>query len=233
MKSFTFLLSILVVGFSIAQEEVIIIDRSKSRLKTEREIRKIENIQVYKFAPLSMLDGEILFGYERQLTAKGSFDVELGPTISQIGFGVNGHIGNSFEPEVGAQSGLGIVLGAAYRYYPLEETEALNRFYVSPQFRYKLYNHTVQDYSGFISDVARGNEAMANFFFNVGYQTWMSNTFSLDFYFGVGIGHYSSRDYYAESIFNGNDWEYRWQETVSSGARYVLNAGVKVGIGSK
>lgn len=233
MKILACLSALLITSSIFAQDEIIVIDRSKTRLKTQREFKKNENSQVYKFAPLSILDGEILFGYERQLTAKGSFDVELGPTISKISVGVNGHVGNSFEPSVGETSGMGFVTGVAYRYYPLDETEALNRFYVSPQFRYKIYTHSVQDFSGFADGVQRGNETMANFFFNIGYQSWLSDTFSADFYFGVGIGNYSSRDYYVENFFNGSDWEYRWIEQGISGARYVLNAGIKFGIGAK
>ncbi len=233
MKLFASLLALLITSSIFAQEEIVIIDRSKVRRNAPRDIKKNENTQVYKFAPLSLFDGEILFGYERQLTAKGSFDVELGPTISKVSVGIPGHFGNSFEPVAGETSGVGLVLGVAYRYYPLDETEALNRFYVSPQFRYKVYNHTVQDYSGFIPDVVKGNESMANFFFNFGYQAWLSETFSMDFYFGVGIGQYTSRDYYPETFFDGNDWDYRWIEENRSGARYVFNAGVKLGIGSK
>lgn len=233
MKLFASVFAFLLTFSLLAQEEIIIIDRSKTGLRPQREVQRNENIQVYKFAPLSLLDGEILFGYERQLTSKGSFEVELGPTISKIGFGIDGHFGNSFEPAPGEQSGMGFVIGAAYRYYPLDGTEALNRFYVSPQFRYKAYNHTVHDYSGFITEDARGNESMSNFFFNFGYQSWLSSTFSLDFYFGVGIGHLSRRDYRYESVFADNEWQYRWIEENTSGARYVLNAGIKMGIGSK
>lgn len=233
MKLFAYLSALLISSSAFAQDEIIIIDRSKSNFRTDREIKKNQNDQVLKFAPLSMFDGELLFAYERQLTAKGSFDLELGPTISKISFGVPGHVGNSFEPSVGETSGMGAVFGAAYRYYPLDETEALNRFYVSPQFRYKFYTHSVQDYSSFAPGVQKGNETMANFFFNFGYQSWLSETFSLDFYFGMGIGNYTSRDYYVENFFNGTDWEYRWVEDARSGARYVLNAGIKVGIGSK
>ena len=233
MKLFASLLVLFMTFSFFAQEEIVIIDRTKSRYRSQREIKKNENTQVYKFSPLSLFDGEILFGYERQTTAKASFDVEIGPTISKVGVGVPGHFGSPFEPVAEENSGMGVVIGVAYRYYPLDETEALNRFYVSPQFRYKIYNHTVQDYSGFIPDVVRGNETMANFFFNFGYQSWLSSTFSMDFYFGVGIGNYSSKNYFAEATFNGNDWEYRWAEDNRSGARYVLNAGIKIGIGSK
>ncbi|PWL27730.1 MAG: hypothetical protein DCO96_10525 [Fluviicola sp. XM-24bin1] len=233
MKLFSCLTALLITSSIFAQDEIIIIDRSKARIKAQREIKNNENTQVYKFSPLSLFDGEILFGYERQLTSKGSFDVELGPTLSKISFGIPGHYGNSFEPSLGQTSAMGFVAGVAYRYYPLDGSESLNRFYVSPQFRYKIYNHTVEDYSGFMDGTQRGNETMANFFFNFGYQSWLSETFSLDFYFGMGIGNYSSRDYYWENFFNGNDWEFRWIEQRTSGARYVLNAGIKVGIGSK
>lgn len=233
MKLLVALSALLITSSVFSQEEIVIIDRSKPTYKTQRDFSRNENIQVYKFSPLSLFDGEILFGYERQLTAKGSFDVELGPTLSKISFEVPGHIGNSLMPAPGETGGMGVVLGAAYRYYPLDETEALNRFYVSPQFRFKVYNHSVQDYSGLITDVARGNETMANFFFNIGYQSWLSSTFSIDYFFGVGIGQYTSRDYNAESYFEGNEWQHRWIEVNRSGARYVLNAGIKVGIGSK
>jgi hypothetical protein len=233
MKLFVALFALLITSSVFSQEEIIIIDRSKTNYKTQQEFKRNENTQVFKFSPFSLFDGEILFGYERQLTAKGSFDVELGPTISKIAFEVPGHIGGSSAPAPGETGGLGVVLGAAYRYYPLDETEALNRFYISPQFRFKVYNHTVQDYSGLITDVVRGNETMANFFFNVGYQSWLSSTFSIDYYFGIGIGQYTSRDYFAESFFEGNEWQHRWLEQTRSGARYVLNAGIKLGIGSK
>jgi len=233
MKLFASLIALFLTTSMFAQDEIIVIDRSKARDGGHKKIEKNENSQVYKFAPLSLFDGEILFGYERQLTAKGSFDVEIGPTISKISAGIPGHIGTGLEPSVGETGAMGFVTGVAYRYYPLDGTEALNRFYVSPQFRFKIYNHNVQDYSGVLPDVKRGNETMANFFFNFGYQSWLSKSFSLDFYFGLGIGNYTSRDFYAETFFNGNDWEYRWKEENISGARYVLNAGIKVGIGAK
>lgn len=233
MKFLAAIIAVVITGSVVAQqEEVVIIDRSRSHYKKERTFRKIQNTQVYKFAPLNLLAGEILFGYERQLTAKGSFDVELGPTISKIGFGLDSHFGNVYEPEIGEISGLGVVLGAGYRYYPLDDSEALNRFYVSPVFRYKVYNHKIQDYSNFLTEVKKGNETNANFLFNFGYQAWISETFSIDMYMGVGIGMRTTRDYYYETYFEDNEWKYRWLEDNRSGARYLFNAGIKVGIGT-
>ncbi len=234
MKIVAAIVTVVMAFASFGQEEVIIIDRSNLRsVKPQRSIRYNDNIQVFKFAPLNLLGGEILFGYERQVGLKGSFDLELGPTISKIGFGLTSHVGNSFEPAVGELSGMGIVFGVAYRYYPLDETEALNRFYVSPQFRYKLFNHKVQDFSEFVPGTQSGNQSNANFLFNFGYQVWTSETFAIDMYAGVGIGMRTETNWELEQYYQDNTWQYRWNEIYSTGARYLFNAGIKVGIGSK
>ena len=232
----TFLATLLIASSSIAQDEVIIIDRSKSEIfksRKPRGIRLNENTQVVKFAPLNLLAGEILFGYERQHGVKGSLDFELGPTISKIGFGFNSHWVDASLPSEHDISGLGVVSGVSYRYYPLDETEALNRFYVAPQFRFKAMNHKVQDINGFVPGVQRGTQMNSNFFFNFGYQSWLSSTFSMDFYMGFGIGMRTERDYDLVTVFQDNEWVYDWSETNSSGAVYVFQLGLKVGIGSE
>jgi hypothetical protein len=236
MKSLKSILAcaiLLSIGTSYAQEEVIIIDRKDYKRKREKNIRLNENTQVFKFAPLNLLAGEINFGYERQMSKKGSVDIELGPTISKIGFGLNSHLANDFEPNINEMSSMGFVTQIGYRYYPLDETEALNRFYVSPVYRFKLMNHKVQDASNFVPGVQKGNYVRNNFFFNFGYQSWLSSSFSIDFYAGFGIGMHSSRDWYSTSVFQNNDWVYEWREDYRSGATYVFNAGIKVGIGAQ
>ena len=220
---------------AIAQQEVVIIDKGEIKnYKKEREIKLNDNIQVYKFAPLNMITGEINFGYERQVSQKGSLDFEIGPTISKIGFGVNSHIIDPIggEPQQNEVGGMGVVLAMGYRFYPLDETEALNRFYVSPVVKYKLLNHKVEDLSGTLNSVSGAN-SMLNFYFNFGYQVWAAKKFSIDFYGGLGIGYQNVRDYYLTTVYNGIGWEYNWQQTGGSGARYVFNTGIKVGIGAE
>ena len=234
MKTIAALVALIIINGAFAQEDkYVIIDRSDYDKKRKKEIVLNDNIQVYKFAPLNMLAGEILFGYERQVSRKASFDVELGPTISKIGYGFEMHGGTSFEPEIHDVSRMGIVTGVSFRYYPLDETEALNRFYVAPQFRFKLMNHGVVDEGGFLPEMQRGNQVNSNFYFNFGYQMWISKTFSLDMYVGSGIGMRTERDYYAESVFVNNNWEYQWVELNGSGARYLFQLGLKIGIGAE
>lgn len=236
MKNFATFLALLLSSSSFSQDEVIIIDRSKSdtyKSKSRKEVRLNENTQVVKFAPLNLLAGEVLFGYERQHGVKGSLDFELGPTLSKIGFGINSHWIDASTPSEQDLSGIGIVSGVSYRYYPLDETEALNRFYVAPQFRFKAMNHKVQDVNGFVSGVQRGTQMNSNFYFNFGYQSWLSSTFAMDFYMGFGIGMRTERDYNLVAEFQDTDWVYDWEETNYSGAVYVFQMGLKVGIGSK
>lgn len=234
MKIIATLVALIIINGAFAQEDkYVIIDRSDYEKKKEKEIKLNDNIQVYKFAPLNMFAGEILFGYERQINKKSSFDVELGPTISKIGLGFQMHGGTAFEPDIQDVSGMGVVTGISFRYYPLDETEALNRFYVAPQFRFKVYNHGVQDVGGFLPEVQKGNQVNSNFYFNFGYQVWLSKTFSLDMYCGTGIGMRTERDYYVETVFVNNQWEYQWVELNGSGARYLFQLGLKVGIGAE
>ncbi len=239
MKAFNLILGLLLTVSTFAQEEIIIIDKSElkgyKRQKPEREIKLNDNTRVIKFAPLSMFAGEINFGFERQLSIKGSLDLEFGPTISEIGLGdVDNHYWNSLGLNTQRESGLGFLLGASYRYYPLDETEALNRFYVAPVLKYRLYNFRVSEISGLLDDL-EGSEQQLNFYFNFGYQLWVSNSFSLDFYTGMGIGYQEIFDGYATTQWNDvtQQNENIWVTDLSSGARYVFNMGLKVGIGYK
>lgn len=235
MKMFKSLLAFVVLLSStgvFAQEEIIVIDRKDFR-KKEKEIRLNDNTRVIKFAPLHLLAGEINFGYEHQLSQKGSIDLELGPTISQIGLGINNHFVDPFNPSIAERSALGAVIGVGYRYYPLDKTEALNRFYISPTLRLKWMNTLYEDPAGLLQGSQRGGITKANFTFNFGYQVWASESFAMDFYMGFGIGLRGERWYSFDQTFQNNEWSYNWIEHNTSGAVYVGNMGIKVGIGSK
>jgi hypothetical protein len=237
MKGFNLIAALLLSLITFGQEDIIIIDKSElreyKRQRPEREIRLNDNTKVIKFSPLSMMVGEINFGYERQLSIKGSIDLQFGPTISEIGFGnVDNHQFNQIGVSSRHNSGLGFLIGAGYRYYPLDETEALNRLYVSPVLKYRLYNYSIDELSG-VLDPLDGSDQQLNFYFNFGYQLWVSNSFSLDFYTGMGIGYQEIFDGYATTIWNDQmqQNENVWITERSTGARYVFNMGLKVGIG--
>ncbi len=215
-----------------AQDEVVIIDRKNYKQSRDRNIKKNDNIQVVKFSPFQLLAGEINIGYERQISKKGSIDLEFGPTISNIGFGFNNHFIDPFNPSAIEKSALGFVAAVGYRFYPLDETEALNRFYVSPVLKFKLMNTAFEDGSGILADTQRGSRTMTNFFFNFGYQMWLAKSFSLDFFAGFGIGLHQETRFHTTQVFKDNAWVNEWAETNNSWAQYVGNIGIKIGIGS-
>jgi len=220
---------------TFSQQEVIVIDREEydQKYSSPKNIKLNENTHVFKFAPLNMIVGEINFGYERQISQKGSLDFEIGPTISKIGFNVNSHLIDQWsQPTAVDETGLGVLLGIGYRFYPLDNTEALNRFYVSPTMKYKVYNHFERDLTNTLGD-EKGQNSNLNFTFKFGYQTWLAKSFSMDFYAGLGIGYQQRTDHSIVNEFNGSSWGYKWQQQSSSGARYVFTAGIKIGIGKE
>jgi len=239
MKKISLITCLVLSLTAFTQEDIIIIDKSDlksyKKEKAKREIKLNNNTRVIKFAPLNMLAGEINFGYERQLSIKGSIDLEFGPTISKIGIGsVDNHAFNSLGPSSRHNSGLGFLIGAGYRFYPLDETEALNRFYVSPVLKYKTYNYSIEEITGDLENT-KGHNTQLNFYFNFGYQIWAAESFSIDFYGGMGLGYQEIDDAYAITEYNEQtmEWETTWQNEYNSGARYVFNMGLKVGIGSQ
>jgi hypothetical protein len=235
MKSLKTICSVVLLMATVstyAQDEVIIIDRKNYKQSKNRDIKQNDNTQIIKFSPLQLLAGEINLGYERQISKKGSIDLELGPTISNIGFGLNNHFIDPFNPSAIEKGALGFVAAVGYRYYPLDETEALNRFYVSPVLKFKLMNSIFEDGSGIMTDTQRGSRTMTNFFFNFGYQMWLAKSFSLDFFAGFGIGLHQETTFYTTQVFKDNTWVNEWQEINNSGSVYVGNIGIKIGIGS-
>lgn len=225
---------LVVVTSGIAQQEVVVIEQGSKYKRAKKPIRLNDNTSIIKFTPTQLLAGEINFSFEKQLSKHTSFEIGAGPTISNIAFGnVNSHLIDPWGGGYAYQtSGLGFFAEAGYRYYPLDETEALNRFYLSPVMKFKLMNYGLSDASGVLSPT-KGNEMNLNFSFNVGYQLWLSKSFAMDFYTGLGIGYQQLKSYYPENIYVDPNWEYQWRDNSRSGARYVFNFGVKVGIGQK
>ncbi len=235
------LIALFILGFAcktIAQEEkFIVIDRGASKwmYKEKKERRIVDNMSVLKFSPLQMLAGEINFGYERKIDEMSSIEFELGPTLSNVGFSVNNnHFGyiDPFYSYTTETSKPGFFASAGYRFYPLDNSKALNGFYVSPVLKYRLMNFGIVDYSENLKDT-KGSENHFYFTFNFGYQTWLSDNFSLDFFGGLGLGYESHIRYRVLSAYDGNtgSYSYFWDKNAYDGVRYLLTLGVKVGIG--
>lgn len=232
-------LACLVTTFgSYAQEEkVIVIDRGasyKNSVRNKRPEKLVDNTYVMKFSPLQMIMGEINLGYERRIDEMSSIEFEFGPTLSEVGFSVSS---NHYSPDPWFNSSrrttrAGFFGSVGYRFYPMDNTMVLNRFYVSPVFKYRLYNFNVVDYSKVLSD-QKGSEGQAIFTFNFGYQSWLSDHFSLDMFAGFGLAYESHKDFFAEATYDSNTGVYtnQWVQNNYSGVRFAGTMGVKIGIG--
>ena len=219
------------VNSGIAQNEIVVIEQRSRDSRAAKEIKYNENISAIKFTPTQMFVGEINFSYERQMSKNGSFEVSLGPTISNISLGdVQSHIFDPWGSNTYRTSRLGVFAELAYRYYPLDETEALDKFYISPLMKVKVMKYGIADPSGNLQETD-GADVRVNFAMNIGYQWWMSKTFCMDFYTGMGIGYQQIRNSYIQEQYIDPNWTYVWREEVATGGRYVFNFGVKVGIG--
>lgn len=216
---------------SFSQDDVIVIDKKALRSNMKRERKTTEATGVMKFAPLNMLAGEINFGYEHMINDNTSFDIELGPTISEITFGGD-HI-YYYDPWMVSEksSSIGFVTSVGLRYYPSDDYRAPNGFYVSPKLRYKLMNSYVEPYDNSIPlDRKMASNNKLGFYFDFGYQLWVSSTFSLDFYTGLGIGIVDYSSYSIVYDYDGSGYTYSWQKRSESYATYLFNIGLKVGI---
>ena len=221
-------------------EKVIIIDKGtyKKAQKEEKERKLVDNTSVIKFSPLQMIAGEINFGYEHKVDEMSSVEFEFGPTLSNIGMSVSGN--HYYYDPFGSYSYAvqtskpGFFLSAGYRFYPMDNGRVLNGFYISPVFKYRLMNNGYSDYSGNLPD-SKGSENDFNFSFNFGYQAWLSNHFSMDFFGGIGLAYESYITRNINSVYNSTTglYDYSWNRNTYDGVRFLITGGVKVGIGKK
>jgi hypothetical protein len=225
--------------YTQAQEEkVIVIDRGTSYKNSQQRSKKpeklVDNDYVIKFSPLQMIMGEINLGFEKRVDEMSSIEFEFGPTLSEVGFSVNSnHYNDPWGFNFSRRTTRAGVFGSVgYRFYPMDNTVVLNRFYVSPVFKYRIYNFGVEDYSKVLPS-QKGSEGQAIFTFNFGYQKWLSDHFSLDMFAGFGLAFESHRDFFTESSYNDvtGTYTYKWVDNNYSGVRFAGTMGVKVGIG--
>ena len=71
-------------------------------------------------------------------------------------------------------------------------------------------NSIFEDGSGILTETQRGSRTMMNFIFDFGYQVWLSESFSIDFFAGFGIGLHQEKSFYTTQVFQNNQWENEW-----------------------
>ncbi len=193
---------------------------------------------VLKFAPTQLVAGEFNFSYEQRVARIFSLELEVGPTISQFGlnFG-NQRLWRSdiweFDPiNMDADANIGFHASLAPRFYPLSEDNELKGLYLSPVFKYRRYNYLIQDISGVLDDT-KASLSQLIFRFNMGLQFWPGDgNFSIDMYFGVGLGTFDINNKYMDNyVDDQGNVQSRWVATSNTGVRLNAATGIKFGFG--
>lgn len=197
---------------------------------------------VLKFCPTQLAAGEFNFSYEQRIARIISLELEVGPTISQFGLNFGnqriwrGNDGleiwdyNPIDEE--ANGAVGFHVSLAPKFYPVSEDNQLKGLYLSPVFKYRKYNYINEDATGTLDD-AKSNIDQMIFRFNMGFQFWPGDgNFSIDMYFGVGLGTFRINGSYMENyIDDQGNVQYRWGHYGDSGIRINLATGLKFGFG--
>jgi hypothetical protein len=197
---------------------------------------------VIKFCPTQIVAGELNFSYEQRIARILSLELEVGPTISQFGLNFGNQRlwrGNEgleiwqFDPiDIEAKSAVGFHVSLAPKFYPASEDNQLKGLYLSPVFKYRKYNYINEDQTGNIDD-AKSNIDQMIFRFNLGFQFWPGdNNFSLDMYFGVGLGTYNIHGQYMDAYVDDQGYtQVGWRSYNDTGIRFNAATGIKFGFG--
>lgn len=219
----------------IDSERTLRNNSSKSTRRSSRSFENVENTYAFKFDPLKMFIGELSFSLEAKIADKSTIEVELGPTISNLknGINLNSHVYDSYGSNVDGSlmGGFGSI---AYRFYPLENATAFNRFYVSPKLKFRNYNYNYADNVYMTLPDQQGKSSEFIFSFNLGTQIWYSSNFAIDYYCGLGMGSVNSTRYNVISTYDGNTGIYTssWDKTTEKYARVVGVIGLKITVGN-
>lgn len=176
----------------------------------------------FKFDPLRMFVNEINFGIEKKIGQHSSLEIDLGPTISNISGIESNYSSNNI-------SQFGYFGNFSFRYYPLYD--ALNYLYISPSFSYKNLNVIDVDPLKNLSNM-HGYTNTTSFLFNIGIQSWLSKTFLMDLYTGVGIGVSQGKNYKLSGYYYYPSNTNSWTEVIENRAKFIFNIGLKVGFGN-
>lgn len=211
---------------------------SQSHLDTA--LHEMRNFAV-KFCPTQIVAGEINFSYEQRIARKISLELEIGPTISQFGLSLGNQrlwqnmiFNQDYKPVISnSQMATGFHVAFAPKFFPLSRYDyLLQGFYISPQFKYRMYNYVLKDYTDQLGD-DRGRVTQSFFRFNMGFNIWpKQSNFCIDVFWGLGMNMYKVAGKAILYTVDGNGNEtYSWKSYNSSGARFNFLVGVKFGYG--
>lgn len=193
---------------------------------------------IIKYAPLQIFFGEVPFSFEHAFSNRMSYEVTLGPSLSNFGVSADrfGFKGNKFIRAHDITK-VGVVASAAFRFYPLAKGNAPKGFFVSPELKYRLFRLQYNEIENGAFQMGTNVRNMNHFIvrFNVGYQFIMRNTLAMELFAGFG---FNSRSGLFPANVTGYDpgtqqYTTTLQEKKYSEAIAHFTFGFRVGLGMK
>lgn len=194
-----------------------------------------------KLSPFHLAVGDLALYFEQRLGKRTSIEFGAGATISGLNKSIqpgppyyDGFCGTlsyiQYQPEPVSDGGF---LGALeFRIYPFNSTTAMRSLYIAPAVKYKLYNYGIRDYNGQLANFKANNQHY-NAYLNCGFQFWPNRRCVIDVFLGAGMGSRTTTSANQEHFYNEvlGVYESSWRETKSNDLVFLLNTGVKFGIG--
>lgn len=189
-----------------------------------------------KYSPTQLIMGELHFAYEQRILPQSSIEVGFGPTVSEIGLApilMENIVGSSLG--ISKESGLGFFGSLAFRYYPISGLATAPRgLYISPEFKYRLYNTTYVDDLYDLGE-RTGTATQLSFKFHTGFQFWLGGKFAIDLFTAVGVGTTNVNSHFGNAAYDQNTgvYDYKWGTNSKSRVMFTGAFGFKVGIGGE
>lgn len=209
---------------------ILEIDSNKSYkvnvFSTDQVLPQFQNISSYqpkiafKIDPLTIVSGDMPIFLEYKLKEQFSIELGFGFTTSQFNLLNIEMMENAPSDE---QAPLGFSIRINPRYYLPNYDEAINGYYISPQFLYRKYNSLYETGGNVLTPDLKLQRTQTDFKLVFGFQNIEDYAFLLDYYIGVGIRK-TNKD--VVSIDNSNNYKVSNLDVMSPS----FTLGVKVGL---
>lgn len=189
-----------------------------------------------KVDALKILSGDVVFAYEHVFSYNNAFEIEIGPTISMIGFNRLNFLGRSIDNKIPnynyqtAEGSTGFLLSLGYKKYLLEDYPGLNGVFIEPRIKFRNYNNK----SSFATFNPEYTKVYKNKLFqglvtiDAGMDHYFKSGFGLEYYMSLGLAMNSFRyNHYYESF---NDVTQEWTNGIAESHKNFANITFSLGL---